>query len=96
MSILGDTKILKMSKSYKKNPYTGFTTAKSEKFDKITSNRKLRQKEKNILKSIDNLDEAEDIILPDIREVSNVWNFAKDGKMYHPKGDEYYNKAIRK
>lgn len=86
-----------MGKSYKKHPYSGFSTAKSEKQDKIISNRKLRQKEKQILKNIDVEDiENEDIILPDIREISDVYDFSKDGKCYYDKNSEYYKKAIRK
>ena len=87
-----------MSNSYKKNPYTGTTTAKSEKFDKIVSNRKLRQKEKKILKNINDLEDSEDIILPNIREISDIYNFQKDGRIYwgNNKKNEYYKKAIRK
>lgn len=59
-----------MSKSYRKTPITGITMAQSEKWDKCHANRKLRRKVRA---------GALDLRL---REVSSVWGFEKDGKVY--------------
>jgi hypothetical protein len=64
-----------MSGSYRKTPILGITTAASEKDDKVRANRRLRR----AVRSID-LEAAE--VLPDRREVSDVWSFAKDGKLW--------------
>ncbi len=64
-----------MGKSLRKTKIHAITTAKSEKQDKQQANRKLRRIVKNKLKS-------GDISLPKIREVSDVWSFDKDGKIY--------------
>lgn len=67
-----------MSRSRKKTSITGITTARSEKQDKRLANRKLRRKTKQALRYRD-LDEW---VLPVLREVSNVWGMAKDGKFW--------------
>ncbi len=64
-----------MSDSKRKTKIIGITGADSEKKSKEDANRKLRHKVKEKLKS-----GIED--LPNIREVSNVWGFEKDGKRY--------------
>ena len=84
-----------MSNSRKKNPFIGWTVAKSEKFDKVMAHKKLRQIHKNLLKYAD-IENGEDISLPTIDEVSNPYNWAKDGKMYVPPTHPNYQKAIRK
>jgi hypothetical protein len=64
-----------MSRSTKKNPFTGITTALSEKQDKREANRKERRINREIL------DQTKDETkLKATREVSNVWSFGKDGK----------------
>ncbi|MEM6807161.1 MAG: hypothetical protein AAF696_37510 [Bacteroidota bacterium] len=64
-----------MSRSKKKSKFHGVTKAKSEKMDKREANRRFRR----ILKQkVDNGEE----ILPEARELSDVWAFAKDGKVY--------------
>ncbi|AXG69524.1 hypothetical protein KORDIASMS9_01747 [Kordia sp. SMS9] len=75
-----------MSRSYKKIKIRGITTATSEKKDKRAANRKLRRiiKQKNIL---------EETVLPKLREISNVWAFDKDGKIYDA---EMIEKELRK
>jgi hypothetical protein len=83
-----------MGKSYKKNPITGFTTAKSEKKDKRILNRKLRHQIKRILDG--DLEEIEESILPTQDEIMDVWDMAKDGKQRINKNSEFYKKAIRK
>ena len=67
-----------MSRSEKKNKIRGITTAKSEKENKQEANRKYRRIIKQKVKS----NESE---LPEIREISNVWSFDKDGKKYDAK-----------
>ncbi len=66
-----------MSRSKKKNKIHGNTTAKSEKENKRDANRKYRRIVKQKIQS----DETE---LPEVREISNVWSFDKDGKRYNP------------
>ncbi|WP_420571811.1 hypothetical protein [Kordia sp.] len=51
--------------------------ADSEKENKQEANRKLRRVVKQKIKS-----GKEE--LPQLREISNVWGFDKDGKMYNP------------
>jgi len=78
-----------MSCSKKKTPISGITTAKSEKQNKRTANRRWRKKVKDTLrKGVE--------ILPELREVSNVWSFEKDGKSYFSKNSEWGKKASRK
>ena len=63
-----------MTRSRKKNPIHGHTCGgcnRGEKQDKRRANRKLRRK----------VHESPDTDL-DVRDVSDVWNFAKDGKQY--------------
>lgn len=67
-----------MSRSEKKTKIRGITTAKSEKENKQDANRKYRRIVKQKVKS-------KDSELPEIREISNVWSFDKDGKIYDPK-----------
>ncbi len=67
-----------MSRSHRKTPKGGITTAKSEKEDKRFANRKERRKVKIVLQITP---EAE--ILPHRREISNPWVMAKDGKHYY-------------
>ena len=64
-----------MSNSKKKTKIRSITTATTEKEDKKLANRKLRRKTK--MKS--KLGEED---YPKLKEVSNVWGFDKDGKIY--------------
>ena len=64
-----------MSRSKKKNPFCGHTTAKSEKEDKRIANRKDRRVNKEILKT-----DQDDSKLKSTNETSNVWSMDKDGK----------------
>jgi hypothetical protein len=77
-----------MSRSYKKHPITGMTTAESEKYDKQLANRKLRRKQKNAIRT-------KKEVLPQLKEVSNNYTFNKDGK-HNWKGTDYETKAKRK
>jgi hypothetical protein len=65
-----------MSRSRRKRPSSGITTSDTEKQDKRIANRKLRRKVRVRL-AID----AEPETLPHVREVSDPWAMAKDGKM---------------
>ena len=78
-----------MSDSRKKNPITGFTTAKSEKQDKRIANRRLRKKEKIAIYNDDEL-------MPIMAQISNSYGFSKDGKQYVNKHSNFYEKALRK
>lgn len=68
-----------MSRSHKHTPIMGNTTAKSEKADKRSANRKLRRKVKS---QINVYIDVDTILISDLREVSNLCGFAKDGKNY--------------
>lgn len=68
-----------MSRSYRKTPIMGHTKCLSENFDKITWHKRWRAQERLKLSSINNFD---DHITVDRREVSNPWSMGKDGKQY--------------
>lgn len=64
-----------MSRSRRKTPITGVTTAETEKENKRDANRKLRRLNKIKI-------HKRDYDLFQLREISNVWAFDKDGKHY--------------
>ena len=66
-----------MSRSQRKTAISGITTAATEKTDKRESNRLERRRVKSVLISNRGIE-----ILPAKREVSDIWNMAKDGKIY--------------
>ena len=66
-----------MSRSTKKTPISGITTAKSEKLDKRLAHHRLRMAVRTALTSSTAGD-----TLPDLREVSDVWGMSKDGKRW--------------
>jgi hypothetical protein len=70
-----------MSNSYKKTPICGHTTAESEKMDKRLANRRFRRTVRQQLGGVAIGDDA-DSVITDIRAVSNVWAFDKDGKQF--------------
>lgn len=79
-----------MSRSYKKTPISGLTTAKSEKEDKRLANRLFRRASRNRIKS-----NQEPFYK--LREVCNIWDFAKDGRVYYDKeAVKRYPKVLRK
>ena len=84
-----------MSRSRKKHPICGITTAKSEKEDKRIMNRALRHKANSSLKNKD-LEKLENYIELKKDEIMNVWSMAKDGRQRIRKSSEYYKKAMRK
>jgi hypothetical protein len=64
-----------MSRSRRKLPFSGITTATSEKEDKRLANRKERRFNRQTLCAT-----ADETRLRHKREVGNPWLFAKDGK----------------
>lgn len=85
-----------MSNSYRKNPVTGTTTSTSEKEDKRLANRRLRRVNKARVKlGLEALT---------LKEISDVWDFNKDGKSRFdwmknerdPHWRKMYKKLIRK
>ena len=78
-----------MSRSRKKHPFSGITTATSEKQDKRLANRSLRRRIRVMLAT-----DVEVDVLPEMRDVSNIWAMDKDGKVrFDPKR---YPKEMRK
>lgn len=71
-----------MARSHRKTPCFSTTFAETEKEDKRFANRKLRRAVKVELDKVDSAEQAEDLVLPELREVSDVWLFDKDGKRY--------------
>ena len=68
-----------MSRSRKKIAITGFTTARSEKYDKRIMNRSIRRTTRRLLEQ----DDLDDIVFPIPDEVMGVWSMQKDGKCWH-------------
>lgn len=64
-----------MSRSTKKTPKRGITSAETEKENKRQANRKFRRVTKIQVKKGDNE-------LPLTKELSNIWSFDKDGKQF--------------
>ena len=69
-----------MSRSRRKTPIFGITTATSEAEDKRLWHKRLRAKTRDQLKA-----GPEDPIPVDRREVSDPWGMAKDGKRFWKK-----------
>jgi hypothetical protein len=65
-----------MSRSLRRNPFTGTTTSDSEKLEKRRANRSLRRAVRWKIGEA-----SDDLALPLLREVSNVWSMSKDGKV---------------
>ena len=87
-----------MSRSFKKNNFSGNTASESEKHNKEIYHRSRRKSERNVLASYssviyDPLDDFEDLEFED--EVKDAgWMFAKDGKcQFNP---EKYPELMRK
>ncbi|GHU80944.1 hypothetical protein FACS189468_2190 [Spirochaetia bacterium] len=69
-----------MSRSHKKTAAGGHATSSSEKFDKRTWHKKMRNLELQKLNPQNNVEEQ---ILPVVKEVSDPWLMSKDGKGLH-------------
>ncbi|MDQ1266132.1 MAG: hypothetical protein QG635_1284 [Bacteroidota bacterium] len=65
---------MELSGSYRKTPIMGWCSD-SDKTSKRKANRKYRHREKNAI-------EKDSEVIPLKREVTNVYDFAKDGKGY--------------
>jgi len=70
-----------MSRSRRRTPVCGITTAQSEKQDKVAAHRRERRRVHAVLATMLAPEPACDV-LPHRRELSNVWSYAKDGKQY--------------
>ena len=71
-----------MSRSHRKTPVSGITTARSEAWDKQIWHRRLRARERTAITSLGDYDDLDQRI-PLVREVSSTWSMSKDGKFYH-------------
>ena len=76
-----------MSRSRKKTPVCATTNAKSEKEDKQRANRKDRRVNKVILQTTE---DGENLL--DKTTISNVYDFAKDGKIRTDSDDKNLRK----
>lgn len=70
-----------MSRSYRHSPAGGVTTSDSEKKDKRIWNRRVRHAVRQILRTHADLDVTPD--LPSVREITNIWDGNKDGKIWY-------------
>lgn len=66
-----------MSRSKRKHSIASVTAAASGKQDKRDENRALRKATNQKLSTV-----SDETVLPVMREVSDVWNTAKEGKRY--------------
>jgi hypothetical protein len=83
-----------MSRSYRHTPVIGITTARSDKPGKVIANRTLRAA---CRQALINCRDFDDLVMPHLREVSNVWSFPKDGKQrMMDKTASYFAKCMRK
>lgn len=82
-----------MSHSYRHTPIIGYCSH-SDKPGKSKANRALRVAERKAFAACTDFDS---LIMPILREVSNVWDFPKDGKGYMKNWkEESYRKYMRK
>lgn len=77
-----------MSRSYRKTPISGITTAESEAMDKRIWHKRMRARQRDRLMTDS---ESEPV---HTREVSDPWGMGKDGKRWVP--DAYRPKLMRK
>lgn len=82
-----------MSRSYRHTPVVGNTTARSDKPGKVIANRTLRSAARSALVNCRDYDA---LVMPILREVSNVWSFPKDGKHRMSSDSRYFRKYMRK
>ena len=79
-----------MSRSYKYTTISGITTARSEKRDKQLANSRFRRISRHLVRI-----EAEPLV--HLNEISDVWDFQKDGKRYFdPEEARLFPKLFRK
>ena len=93
-----------MSRSYRHTPIIG-NCSHSDKPGKAKANRKLRVAERSVLAALsldsdsgsDSGSDKDGLLMPILREVSNVWDFPKDGKHYMKRHKEAWcRKYMRK
>lgn len=77
-----------MSRSRKKDPICGNRASDSEKRDKQLANRRLRR-------AVNSSDLVSKEVLSEMRELSNIASFDKDGKHWFDGCDDH-NKLMRK
>lgn len=82
-----------MSRSYRKTPIHGITTARSEKEDKRINHGMFRARERDAIRRGDYEDCPRDM-----NEVRDLWAMDKDGKCYWGgyEDDPFFHKIIRK
>jgi len=68
-----------MARSRRRTPIISITTSASEKQDKRHANRNCRSALRRVLKRDDDPDAA---VLPILRDVSDPWAMAKDGRSW--------------
>ena len=66
-----------MARSRRHTPIFGITSQESEKADKRRGNRRLRRLVREVVATSDAPE-----VLPALREVSDPWSMAKDGRSY--------------
>jgi hypothetical protein len=81
-----------MSRSYRHSPFKG-NGANSDKPGKIQANRTLRFA---VRQAINSCRDWDNLVVPLLREVSNVWDFPKDGKGRIEKTWPDYTRYMRK
>ena len=64
-----------MSRSRRKTPMTGTTCAESERYDKRIWHRRFRR-------AVTSAISGDKEVMPHVRDVSDPWRFAKDGKTF--------------
>ena len=70
-----------MSKSFRKTPKGGHTTAPSEKRDKRLWHGAARARTRTLMAKLLAKGD-ENVLFPDKKDVSDPWSFSKDGKVY--------------
>lgn len=78
-----------MSRTYYHTPCKGFSSCASEKEDKRLYNRKFRRKVNQHLFDTNYMEEFDNVCLPLLKEVSDVWDMGKDGKCFFTRQDFY-------
>jgi len=82
-----------MARSVRRSPFIG-NCSHSDKPGKVLAHRSLRAAERQALSRVNGDWEA--LVMPILREVSNVWSFPKDGKhRLNTRGDNF-RKWMRK
>ncbi len=72
-----------MSRSQRKTPIFGMTTCRSERSDKVLWHGRLRAHTRTTMTACTANDLA-DCVLPEVKQVSNVWDMGKDGRQWWP------------